>query len=120
MGIADDVRARALAWLARSTAPQVPTPSVTQAQGGDRDTEAADLAVVTVAALCRRFEGFYAAPYLCPAGVPTIGFGATYYEDGRRVTLRDPPINRQRVLKRYCCGTSAPCTCQQCSACAPA
>lgn len=49
------------------------------------------------AALCRRFEGFFSAPYLCPAGVPTIGYGATYYEDGRKVTLRDPSITRDRA-----------------------
>lgn len=45
----------------------------------------------------RRFEGFYARPYLCPAGVPTIGFGNTYYEDGSLVTLSDPPITRDRA-----------------------
>jgi GH24 family phage-related lysozyme (muramidase) len=39
-----------------------------------------DLAVSVAAALARRFEGCYLRPYLCPAGVPTIGFGATYYE----------------------------------------
>jgi lysozyme len=48
-------------------------------------------------ALIRRFEGFYRGPYLCPAGVPTIGYGATYYEDGTRVTLRDPIISAQRA-----------------------
>jgi lysozyme len=47
------------------------------------------------AALCREFEGFRARPYLCPAGIPTIGYGSTYYEDGRRVSLQDPPITRQ-------------------------
>lgn len=47
------------------------------------------------AALCRRFEGLQLHPYLCPAGVPTIGYGATYYADGRRVTLRDPQITRE-------------------------
>lgn len=36
-------------------------------------------------------------PYLCPAGVPTIGYGATYYEDGTRVTLFDPPITHERA-----------------------
>lgn len=35
------------------------------------------------------FEGFRAAPYLCPAGVPTIGYGSTRYPDGRKVTLAD-------------------------------
>jgi lysozyme len=49
------------------------------------------------AAICREFEGFYPRPYLCPAGVPTIGFGATFYEDGTRVTLKDAPITRERA-----------------------
>lgn len=49
------------------------------------------------AALARRFEGLYLRPYLCPAGVPTIGYGATYYEDGKRVTLMDAPITRERA-----------------------
>ena len=39
-------------------------------------------------------EGFRSRPYLCPAGVPTIGYGCTYYADGRRVTLKDPPISQ--------------------------
>lgn len=56
-----------------------------------------DLAVQVAEALIRRFEGFYASPYLCPAGVPSIGFGATYYEDGTRVTLLDEPITRERA-----------------------
>ena len=38
------------------------------------------------------FEGLRLRPYLCPAGVPTIGYGTTRYPDGRRVTLADPPI----------------------------
>lgn len=49
------------------------------------------------AAVARQFEGFYPRPYLCPAGVPTIGYGATFYEDGARVTLQDPPITRERA-----------------------
>lgn len=55
------------------------------------------LAAEIAAALARRFEGFSALPYLCPAGVPTIGYGATYYADGRRVRLSDPPISRERA-----------------------
>lgn len=54
-------------------------------------------AVDLAAALARRFEGLYLTPYLCPAGVPTIGYGATYYEDGTRVTLLDAPITRERA-----------------------
>jgi lysozyme len=48
-------------------------------------------------ALMRRFEGFYPRPYMCPAGVSTIGYGSTYYEDGKRVTLTDAPITRERA-----------------------
>lgn len=54
-------------------------------------------AVAVAAALCRRFEGLYLSPYLCPAGVPTIGYGATFYEDGTSVQLTDPPITRERA-----------------------
>lgn len=56
-----------------------------------------ELAVAVAAALARRFEGCYLTPYLCPAGVGTIGFGATYYEDGTSVTLLDPAITRERA-----------------------
>lgn len=53
---------------------------------------------VTIAAsLCRQFEGFFPRPYLCPAGVPTIGFGSTRYEDGTRIALSDPPITKERA-----------------------
>ena len=48
-------------------------------------------------ALIRRFEGLYLTPYLCPAGVPTIGYGATYYDDGTRVQLTDTVITRDRA-----------------------
>lgn len=43
-------------------------------------------------------EGVRLKPYACPAGVPTIGIGSTVYEDGRRVTLKDPPITRERAV----------------------
>jgi lysozyme len=45
------------------------------------------------AALCKQFEGYKAKPYLCPAGIPTIGYGSTYYHDGRKVQLIDPPMD---------------------------
>jgi lysozyme len=54
-------------------------------------------AVSLVMALCRKFEGLYLTPYLCSAGVPTIGYGATFYEDGARVTLADAPITKERA-----------------------
>ena len=45
------------------------------------------------ASLCKQFEGFRSKPYLCPANVATIGYGSTYYADGRKVTLQDSPIS---------------------------
>lgn len=56
-------------------------------------------AIKTARDLCLVFEGMYLKPYLCPAGVPTIGVGSTFYEDGRRVTLKDPPITRERAME---------------------
>ena len=44
-------------------------------------------------ALCKQFEGFRSKPYLCPAGIATIGYGSTYYADGRKVSLTDAPIS---------------------------
>ncbi len=48
--------------------------------------------------LILRFEGLRLRPYLCSAGVPTIGVGATYYPDGRRVRLTDPPITNAQAM----------------------
>jgi lysozyme len=48
--------------------------------------------------LCLVFEGLYLKPYLCPANVPTIGVGSTFYESGTRVSLKDPPITRERAM----------------------
>jgi lysozyme len=42
--------------------------------------------------LLEQFEGCKLRPYVCPAGVPTIGIGSTRYPDGRRVTMADPAI----------------------------
>ena len=42
--------------------------------------------------LIKRFEGFRAEPYRCPANVPTIGYGATFYPGGPRVNMADKPI----------------------------
>lgn len=50
-----------------------------------------------VKTLCILFEGVYLKPYLCPAGIPTIGIGSTRYENGQRVSLADPPITRERA-----------------------
>jgi len=69
------------------------------------------------AELCRRFEGFRAKPYLCPAGVPTIGYGSTYYADGRKVSLSDSPMDEptaRLLLMTELLHTYAPGVIRQC------
>lgn len=47
------------------------------------------------------FEGIFLTPYICPAGVPTIGIGATFYENGVRVTMNDKAITMERALQLF-------------------
>ena len=42
--------------------------------------------------LIKKFEGFMSKPYKCPAGIPTIGYGATFYPDGKKVTMSDKAL----------------------------
>lgn len=56
--------------------------------------------------LIKSFEGYLreigdgrVKPYLCPANVPTIGWGTTRYPDGRRVTMADAVIDRDTATK---------------------
>jgi len=58
--------------------------------------------------LIKDHEGFRSKPYLCPAGIPTIGYGSTYYPDGKRVKMTDEPIDKvsaevllRLTLKQY-------------------
>ena len=47
--------------------------------------------------LIKKHEGVRLLPYLCPAGIPTIGYGNTFYPDGRKVTMQDPPLSRTQA-----------------------
>ncbi len=47
--------------------------------------------------LIKKFESFRSKPYICPAGVPTIGYGSTYYPDGKRVTMLDKSISEEEA-----------------------
>jgi len=49
--------------------------------------------------IIKDFEGFRSAPYLCPAGVWTIGYGSTFYPDGKAVSPQDPSITQQQAQK---------------------
>lgn len=53
-------------------------------------------------ALLKEHEGLRLKPYLCPAGVPTIGFGTTAYPDGKRVTLADSAITEGQAEEFLC------------------
>ncbi len=56
------------------------------------ESDEARRGVELAARLCITFEGFFPRPYLCPAGVPTIGIGTTRYLGGLAVSLTDPPL----------------------------
>ena len=48
-----------------------------------------------------KHEGLRLSPYLCPARIPTIGYGNTYYPDGKRVTMLDKPITREQAYEMF-------------------
>lgn len=43
--------------------------------------------------LIQGFEGLSLVPYLCKAGISTIGYGNTFYPSGKKVTMQDAPIS---------------------------
>lgn len=49
--------------------------------------------------LIKEFEGLSLKPYLCPAKIPTIGYGSTRYADGTAVKLTDKAITKEKAEK---------------------
>jgi len=49
--------------------------------------------------LIKKFEGLRLKPYKCPAGIPTIGYGNTFYENGSKVKMTDPEITEERATE---------------------
>jgi lysozyme len=49
--------------------------------------------------MIKTFEGLRLKPYACPAGIPTIGYGNTFYENGTKVKLSDPAITEERATE---------------------
>jgi lysozyme len=47
------------------------------------------------------FEGLRLKPYLCSAKISTIGYGNTYYPDGKRVTLLDKEITKEYAFEIF-------------------
>jgi len=53
--------------------------------------------------IIKKWEGFSAEPYLCPAARPTIGYGSTWDINGDPVTMDHPPVGdvaATRLLQR--------------------
>ena len=48
-----------------------------------------------------KFEGLSLTPYLCSAKIPTIGYGSTYYPNGKKVTLKDKAITKQEAFDMF-------------------
>ncbi|MDK7674407.1 lysozyme [Weeksella virosa] len=49
-------------------------------------------------ALIKKYEGFFSKPYRDPIGIPTIGYGATYYPDNKRkVTMTDKAMTEKEA-----------------------
>ena len=51
-------------------------------------------------ALMHEYEGLKLQAYLCPANVPTIGYGNTFYEDGSKVKMGEK-ISKQRAEELF-------------------
>jgi len=51
--------------------------------------------------LLAELEGLRLKPYLCPAGVPTIGLGNTFYENGTKVTMQDKAITKDEAYHLF-------------------
>ncbi|WP_278381004.1 lysozyme [Chryseobacterium arthrosphaerae] len=47
------------------------------------------------------FEGFSSKPYLDSAGIPTIGYGNTYYPGGNKVTMKDTAISKEKGIELF-------------------
>lgn len=47
--------------------------------------------------LIKSFEGLSLKPYVCAGGINTIGYGSTYYTNGKKVTLQDKPITKEQA-----------------------
>jgi lysozyme len=53
-----------------------------------------------IEALIKR-EGLILHPYLDSVGIPTIGVGNTYYEDGQKVKMTDHVITKARAIELF-------------------
>ena len=45
--------------------------------------------------IIKHYEGWSSTPYLCPAGIPTIGYGSIWDLEGDRVTMEHREISEK-------------------------
>ena len=62
-------------------------------------TETPSNALTIAANIIGFFEGFSAKPYVCPAGVWTIGYGTTFYPNGYAVGPDDDNITKEQAAE---------------------
>jgi len=48
-----------------------------------------------------KFEGLSLIPYLCSAKIPTLGYGNTYYSNGKKVTMQDKAITKPEAFEMF-------------------
>ena len=58
--------------------------------------------------LIKKYEGFKSKAYLCPAGIPSIGYGSTFWTDNSRVKLGQEISmeNAERLVIYYLANTA--------------
>ena len=81
-------------WDSDSTSQQSPNPQNQNQNPKSKQMHLSDKGLSLLAG----FEGFRSRPYLDSAGVPTIGYGTTYYPSGKKVTMSDTPITKDTAL----------------------
>jgi len=85
-----------------TTATEVEEPKVVETETQPEETKTEDTNMHAPSGKCyeliKRFEGFSSKPYKCPAGIPTIGYGSTFYEDGTKVKMTDEAITEARGM----------------------
>lgn len=49
--------------------------------------------------LIKKYEGLRLTSYLCPAGIPTIGYGSTRYPNGKKVILGEKLLSEKEATQ---------------------
>ncbi len=89
------IRSDYLCWFILGTVVITSLPSIaestTQSSKGSSSADTSKLVA--------NLEGFRDCPYADPVGVWTIGYGNTYYANGRKVSSSDPCLTKEQAKK---------------------